>query len=70
MAFPPHRAASAHALRRGDPLLLYLTRGAFHNPMRDRGRVIGEVTVASQVRDLERPIVVVVAVFDDVCIEN
>jgi hypothetical protein len=67
MAFPRRGAASAHALRPGDVLLLYVTRGAFHNPTRDRGRVIGEVTVASQVRDLDEPLVVAGRGFSTAC---
>ncbi|HKF79950.1 MAG TPA: hypothetical protein VKB17_03920, partial [Thermoleophilaceae bacterium] len=41
MAFSARRARSASALTLGDRLLLYTTRGCFHNPTRDRGRVIG-----------------------------
>lgn len=56
MAFPPNRARDASALQRGDPLLLYTTRGAFHNPTRDRGRVIAEALVADEVRQLSEPV--------------
>lgn len=56
MAFPPSRAAEAMALRPDDPLLLYTTRGCFHNPTRDRGRVIGEARVAGTVERLETPV--------------
>lgn len=56
MAFPPNRAAEAMALRSGDLLLLYTTRGCFHNPTRDRGRVIGEARVASRVERLAEPV--------------
>lgn len=56
MAFSRNRAASARELIRGDRLLLYTTRGAFHNPTRDRGRVIGVASVASEVEELDQPI--------------
>ena len=56
MAFPAHRAAEARALARGDLLLLYTTRGCFRNPTRDRGRVIGEATVAGSVQTLTEPV--------------
>lgn len=56
MAFPPSRAAEALALRPDDLLLLYTTRGCFHNPTRDRGRVIGEARVADTVERLEEPV--------------
>lgn len=53
--FPLHRAEVA-ALAVGDMLFLYSTRGAWHNPTRDRGRIIGVATVKSAVRTLDRPI--------------
>lgn len=40
------------ALRPNDLLFLYTTRNCFHNPIRDRGRVIGEARVASPVLGL------------------
>lgn len=57
MAFPAHRAAEAGALTPGDLLLIYTTRGCFHNPTRDRGRIVGEATVASDVKPLQQPVV-------------
>lgn len=57
MAFPAHRAAEAGALAPEDLLLIYTTRGCFHNPTRDRGRVVGEATVASAIEQLEQPVV-------------
>jgi hypothetical protein len=56
MAFPSRRATEASALRPGDALLLYTTRSAFHNPTRDRGRIIAEATVADEVRELPKPV--------------
>ena len=54
VAFPPGRTAQARVLDTGDLLFLYTTRGAFHNPTRDRGRIAGRAVV------LEPP-----QVFDD-----
>lgn len=56
MAFPAHRSRESGELSEGDRLFLYSTRGCFHNPVRDRGRVIGEATVSSTVSMLERPV--------------
>jgi hypothetical protein len=54
MAFQAHRAAqAARQLEPGVQLLLYVTRGAFHNPTRDRGQVIGEAIVASPLTSLD-----------------
>jgi hypothetical protein len=58
MAFSEQRAArSASALRPGDKVYLYTTRGCFHNPTADRGRVIGEATVTTAARPLDEPVV-------------
>lgn len=56
MAFPPGRGGQARKLEPGDELLLYTTRGCFHNPTRDRGQVVGEMTVLSAPATLERPL--------------
>jgi hypothetical protein len=56
MAFSPGRERDAGALQVGDLLLLYATRGCFHNPTRDRGRVIGRATVRKRARTLEEPV--------------
>jgi hypothetical protein len=56
MAFPSTRRAEVSALEVGDELFLYTTRGAWHNPTRDRGRVIGHATVASAVRAFDQPL--------------
>ncbi|WP_055629843.1 hypothetical protein [Streptomyces hirsutus] len=53
MAFPPGRRAEVARLEPGDELLIYTTRGCWHNPGRDRGRVIGRARVASPVKMLE-----------------
>jgi hypothetical protein len=57
MAFPALRKSRAAALEIGDELFIYTTRGCFHNPARDRGRVIGLALVSSDVRDLAEPVV-------------
>jgi hypothetical protein len=46
IAFPEQRRADAQALQVDDRLFLYATRGCFHNPGRDLGRVIGTASVA------------------------
>lgn len=57
MAFSANRRTDAARLRIGDHLLLYTTRGTFHNPTRDRGRVIGEARVLAPVEPLPEPVV-------------
>ena len=57
MAFPALRKSRAAALKIGDELFIYTTRGCFHNPVRHRGRVIGLALVSSDVRDLAQPVV-------------
>lgn len=56
MAFPSYRAREVASLAIGDELLLYTTRGCFHNPGRDRGRVIGRALVRTTVEQLDPPI--------------
>ena len=55
-AFPSYRRSEASKLRRGDRILLYTTRSCFHNPTRDRGRIIGTATVATSAEDLPSPV--------------
>lgn len=57
MAFPALRRSQAMALEVGDELLVYTTRGCFHNPGRDVGRVMGLANVTTRVRDLAEPVV-------------
>ncbi len=45
MAFPSTPRAEVAALEVDDRLLLYATRGAWGNPTRDRGRIMGTATV-------------------------
>jgi len=56
MAFPRTARAEETRLAVGDELFVYATRGAFGNPTRDRGRVIGRATVASTVVELDEPV--------------
>jgi hypothetical protein len=57
MAFSADRAPGATAaISKGDELFLYATRGAFHNPGRDRGRVFGRGLASSVVEQLSDPI--------------
>jgi hypothetical protein len=56
MAFPATPRAEVAALAEGDELMLYATRGAWHNPTRDRGRIIGHAVVTSPVRPLDEPL--------------
>jgi hypothetical protein len=58
MAFPATSRSEVAALRPGDELLIYTTRGAYRNPTRDRGRVIGRAVVTSQPRPLDEPVVI------------
>lgn len=60
MAFTADRArAASAAVRAGDELFLYATRGAFHNPTRDRGRVFGRAAARAAVEELARPVLLV-----------
>lgn len=56
MAFPATPRAEVARLAKGDQLFLYATRGAWHNPTRDRGRVIGRATVKSPVTAFDTPL--------------
>lgn len=56
MAFRSGDRREVRQLRRGDELFLYTTRGAFRNPTRDRGRVIGTAEVTSSVAASRRPV--------------
>lgn len=55
MAFPASRDPS-QTLNPGDELYLYTTRGAYKNPTRDRGRVIGRALVTGRVVPLDPPV--------------
>ncbi|MFI5949762.1 hypothetical protein ACIA8B_19535 [Micromonospora chalcea] len=59
MAFPSMARREVAALAQGDQLYLYATRGAWHNPTRDRGRIIAKATATSAAQALDEPIVLV-----------
>lgn len=67
MAFPRTPRADVAALAPGDRLYLYATRGAWHNPTRDRGRVIGTARVESPVRTLDSPLEIAGRTFHTGC---
>lgn len=58
MAFEAHRRNDATRLAVDDTLFLYTTRKCFHNPTRDRGRVVGRAVVTSPVQPLKESVVV------------
>jgi hypothetical protein len=67
MAFTRRGAQDARGLRKSDRLFIYTTRGCFHNPTRDRGRVIGEAEVTSSVSPLEEPVEIAGRTFSEAC---
>jgi hypothetical protein len=56
MAFPRTARAEVDRLAAGDELFIYTTRGAFNNPTRDRGRVVGRAVVTSVVTEFDEPV--------------
>ena len=54
-AFPATRRPEVDQLKAGDELFLLTTRGCFHNPGRDRTRVIGHANVTTDVLPLDPP---------------
>ncbi|WP_051180056.1 hypothetical protein [Nocardia concava] len=56
MAFPATHRAEVNRLRIGDRLLVLTTRGCWHNPTRDRTRVIGSAEVTTPVLPYEKPL--------------
>lgn len=67
MAFPQTRRPEIDSLAVGDELLLLTTRGCFHNPGRDRTRVIGRAVVTTPVVPLDPPIELVGRTFTRGC---
>jgi hypothetical protein len=67
MAFPPTRRAEVDRLCMGDELFLLTTRGCFHNPGRDRTRVVGRAVVGSPVARLDPPLELVGRTFTRGC---
>ena len=58
MAFSDGLARKARKIQVGDELVLYVTRGAFHNPSRDRSQLGGLARTVSTVRPLARPLAI------------
>lgn len=56
MAFPPTNRREVDRLTAGDELFLLTTRGCWHNPTRDRTRVIGRGWVTGPVEPYDRPV--------------
>jgi hypothetical protein len=56
MAFSAGTCPRASQINPGDDLILYVARGAFHNPTRDRSRLGGLATVNSSVTPFRRPV--------------
>nr|WP_082535081.1 hypothetical protein [Nonomuraea pusilla] len=56
MAFPQTARTEVRDLKPGDELFVYVTRGAYHNPGRDRGMVVGRAIAVSAVEWLEKPV--------------
>jgi hypothetical protein len=58
MAFSEGLSSRARSIDIGDELVLYVTRGAFHNPTRDRSQFVGLAGVTGPVRRARAPIVI------------
>ncbi len=56
MAWTEASATRASRIRPGDRIVLYVGRGAFHNPTRDESQLLGFAEVTSPVRRLPRPV--------------
>lgn len=67
MAFPPTRRAEIDQLDVGDDLYVFTTRGCWHNPGRDRGRVIGHAEVTSAVEGFDEPVTIAAREFTRGC---
>jgi hypothetical protein len=67
MAFTAARRSLASQIEAGDRIALYMGRGAYHNPTRDRSQVIGLAAARSRVRNLRTPIRIAGRVFVCVC---
>ncbi|WP_252375000.1 MULTISPECIES: hypothetical protein [unclassified Nonomuraea] len=58
MAFPRTTRSEVNRLKVGDDLFVVTTRMCWHNPTRDRTRVIGTAVVASEVVPYEKPVTI------------
>ena len=67
MAFTVHRRTMATAVRQDDEVFIYTTRGAFHNPTRDRGRVIARARASTATEFLPEPVEIAGRTFELAC---
>jgi hypothetical protein len=67
MAFSEGLALRARGVKSGDELILYVTRGAFHNPTRDQSQLAGLARVTSPVRRLRAPVTIGSREFAETC---
>lgn len=58
MAFPPTRRSEVAKLKIGDDLFIVTTRGCWHNPTRDRTRVVGLAKVTTSVVAYDKPVTI------------
>ncbi|GAA3257458.1 hypothetical protein GCM10020216_095190 [Nonomuraea helvata] len=58
MAFPQTNRSEVNRLKVGDDLFVVTTRRCWHNPTRDRTRVIGTAVVTSEVVPYEKPVAI------------
>lgn len=56
MAWTAASARRAERIRPGDRLVLYVARGAFHNPTRDESRLVALAEATTPVRRLRQPV--------------
>ncbi len=56
MAFSAGQCRKAGRIRPGDELVLYASRGAWHNPTRDESQLAGMAVVKAPVRKLPKPV--------------
>jgi hypothetical protein len=67
MAFSAGQASRISQMTPGDRLVLYMARGAFHNPTRDMSHLSGLAKLRSDVRPLRRPLIVASREFSFAC---
>ncbi|WP_395111270.1 hypothetical protein [Actinomadura sp. SCN-SB] len=67
MAFAPQRTRIVDQLKANDRLVLYLTRGCFRNPSRDRGRVVGTAELTGSLSELKPPMEIGGRIFTRSC---
>ncbi|WP_328814363.1 hypothetical protein [Nonomuraea cypriaca] len=67
MAFPSRSRSEVAKLKIGDDLFILTTRGCWHNPARDRTRIIGHAKVATSVVTYDEPVTIAGRVFTRGC---